>query len=413
MKIKRYLEKDMRRVLRQVREDQGPDAVILSNRRVDGGIEVIAALDYDEALVRQALSPPSASASQTEDTNDAPDADAPEVIAADLSPEEDAETAAQALWSQEPTLVSMRSELASLRGLVEAQLSGLIWKEGVRRSPMRAQILRNLSRLGIAPDIANMVVNRLGPIEDVKQMWNAPLAELAQLLPVSDDQLIDEGGVVALIGPTGVGKTTTIAKIAARFAMRHGTDGIALISADAYRIGAQEHLTSFANIIGVKVHTAENPDDLTFILDRVRRKRLVLIDTEGMSQRDSKLSSRLAAFGRNEDRVGFYLVLSAANQESGLDETVRNFSQVPIAGSIVTKIDEAGQLGCIISALIRNDLPVGFVSNGQRIPDDLHPAAKKKLWLINYAVECMEASEPKINERTMAEQFATVSAANA
>ena len=170
---------------------------------------------------------------------------------------------------------------------------------------------------------------------------------------------------------------------------------------------------TFANILGINVHTVDTQKDLSALLDRVFGKKLVLIDTEGMSQRDMNLSSRLAAFGRNEARIGFYLVLSAASQEAGLDETVRKFSQVPIAGSIVTKIDEAGQLGCVISTLIRHELPIAFVSDGQRIPDDLCAAARKRLWLVSQAVECMESSEPRVNERTMAENFGTASIVNA
>ena len=132
-----------------------------------------------------------------------------------------------------------------------------------------------------------------------------------------------------------------------------------------------------------------------------------------MSQRDIDLSSRLAAYGNNEQRVRFYLTLSAASQEAGLDETIRSFSKVPLAGTIITKIDEAGQIGCIISALIRNDLPAAWLSNGQRIPDDLHAAAMKRLWLINQAVECMEASEPRVDKQLMAGRHAEASVAHA
>ena len=139
----------------------------------------------------------------------------------------------------------------------------------------------------------------------------------------------------------------------------------------------------------------------------------MLIDTEGRSQRDRDLSSALAAYGRNADRVRFYLTLSAATQEAALDETVREFSKVPLEGCIVTKIDEAAQLGCIMSTLIRNDLPAAFFSDGQRIPDDLHGAAKKKLWLVNQAIDCLESSRARVDERTMAEKYSQQSVANA
>lgn len=415
MKIKRYLDKDMRHVLRRVREEQGPDAVILSNRRVDEGIEVIAAVDYDEALVRHAMGATPAVVKRqpevdvTERIGSAETLDplrlpngATEIIAAELAQHP----------VNEESLQSLQQEMSSIRGLLETQLSGLIWKDEARQFPRRAQVLRNLSRLGLAPDISNIVVNRLGATENLKSLWKDPLAALAQTLPVVEDDLLQEGGRVALIGPSGAGKTTTIAKIAARFAMDSWSDDIALISADSYRIGAKEHLTAFANIIGAKVYAASSFEELSEILTRLEHKKLVLIDTEGRSQRDRDLASRLAAYGRNADRVRFYLTLSAATQEAALDETVRQFSKVPLAGCIVTKIDEAAQLGCIMSALIRHDLPAAWFSDGQRIPDDLHAAAHKKLWLVNQAVECMHASLPRVDERSIADGYSRMSHAD-
>ena len=429
MKIKRYLDTDMRKVLRRVRDEQGPEAVILSNRRVDDGIEVVAAVDYDEALIRHALGsqptaaefsriaePADAAMGEVEEINFRNETDV-DVIASDLR-EVDPGTARKRKSpvvvpdETSASLTAMRTEIASVRELLESQLSGLVWKDGTKRAPVRAQVLRNLARIGIAPDIANIIVNRLEPMQDIKQIWRSPLAELAQLIPVKEDNLLTHGGVVALIGPTGVGKTTTIAKIATRYAMTHGSEDIALICADAYRIGAKEHLTAFGHIIGVKVHAASTSAELNGLLDRLQSKKLILIDTEGMSQRDMDLSNRLAAYGSNVNRVHFYLTLSAASQEAGLDETIRRFNKVPLAGAIVSKIDEAGQLGCVISALIRNDLPALWFSDGQRIPDDLHTAARKRLWLVNQAVECMEASEPRIDERTMAENYASASVAH-
>ncbi|MGI9205872.1 MAG: flagellar biosynthesis protein FlhF [Woeseiaceae bacterium] len=427
MKIKRFMDSDMRNVLRRVREEQGPDAVILSNRQIEGGIEVITAVDYDEALVQQALGPQPAVGDEVPVAADIPtipledavsDVAEIEVLSSDFTDVDGSRSATATLRetpassTEEPALSEMRSEISSLRGLLETQLSGLVWKDKTRRNPLQAQLLRNLSKIGIAPDIANIIANRTGPIENDKSLWREPLLTLTQTIPVADDKLLQTGGIAALIGPTGVGKTTTIAKIAAQYAMNFGTDDIALICADAYRIGAKEHLTAFANIIGVPVHAASTNDEVTALLSRLSSKKLVLIDTEGMSQRDRNLSARLAAFGSNSERVNFYLTLSAASQEAGLDETLRRFNKVPLAGAIVTKVDEAGQLGCVISTIIRHNLPIAYLSDGQRVPDDLHPAEKKRLWLVNQAVECIQASEPQVNERLMAEKYTEVSAAN-
>lgn len=434
MKIKRYLDKDMRHVLARVREEQGPDAVILSNRRVEDGIEVIAAIDYDEALVRHAIGMDTPETSDTRISSDAlariaedafirddvveakdvmPGEDAqPDVISAELEAQPtvsfDQELNAQRLERRgdDDTLRDMQEEISSLRGLLETQLSGLVWKDTAQSSPLRAQMLRNLARLGISPDIANIVVDRLEPVNEVRRLWHAPLTEITQLLPVKQDKLLEEGGTFALIGPTGVGKTTTIAKIAAQFAMLHGPDEIALISADSYRIGAKEHLMAFANIIGSKVYSASSPDELTQLLARLSKKKLVLIDTEGRSPRDRELASRLAAYGNNQERVRFYLTLSAATQEAALDEAIREFGgRVPLEGAIITKIDEAGQLGCVISALIRNDMPACWFTDGQHIPDDLYAAGRKKMWLVNQAVDCLDFAQPRLDERTMADQY--------
>lgn len=427
MKIKRFMDSDMRHVLRRVREEQGPDAVILSNRQVDGGIEVITAVDYDEALIQQALGSQPPASDEVPNAPDVfpdpiedvvPDVAEIEVLSAELNKVDDRQSLVESSpeasldCAREPALDEMRSEISSLRGLLETQLSGLVWKDKTRRSPLQAQLLRNLSKIGLAPDIANIIANRTGPIENDKSLWREPLLTLTQTIPVAKDSLLQEGGIAALIGPTGVGKTTTIAKMAAQYAMNFGTDDIALICADAYRIGAKEHLAAFANIIGVHVHAASTDDELTALLERLSSKKLVLIDTEGMSQRDRNLSSRLAAFGSNSNRVNFYLTLSAASQEAGLDETLRGFNKVPLAGAIVTKVDEAGQLGCVISTIIRHNLPLAYLSDGQRVPDDLHPAEKKRLWLVNQAVECIQASEPQVSERLMAEKYTEVGAAN-
>jgi flagellar biosynthesis protein FlhF len=426
VKIKRYVDKDMRHVLRRVREDQGPDAVILSNRRVEEGIEVIAAIDYDEALVRHAIGADggreakidSDALSRIAEDDVAPANDVQvQVVEADLerrAPRAAVDVARRdGSDADDAPMRQLRNELSSMRGLLETQLSDLVWRDAAQRFPLRAQLLRNLARLGIAPDVADGIVERIGNTDDIRNLWSAPLTAIAQSLPVIDDDLLERGGTVALIGPTGVGKTTSIAKIAARFAMQHWADDVALVSADAYRIGAKEHLAAFANIIGTKVHTAADDAELAETLARLKDKKLVLIDTEGRSQRDRELVERLAAYRRNADRVDYYLTLSAATQEAALDETVREFGAVPLKGCIVTKIDEASQLGCVMSSLMRHELPLAWLSDGQRIPDDLHSAARKKLWLVGQAVDCMEASNPQVDEQLLADRYLNQEVAHA
>lgn len=437
MKIKRFVDNNMRRVLRQVREDQGPDAVILSNRRVDDGIEVIAAVDYDQALMQQALQIPATEAQpELQAVNAVVDLDWPDqesavptaddgqeikVLAADIQQASEL-TDRRAPKTNEMdgidddrlvSLDALRSEITSMRGMLESQLSSMNWERQATRNPLRAQVLRNLTKIGIAPDICNIIVDRIGPLKEPRQLWRKPLHMLAKEIPVVESNLLKDGGVTALIGPTGVGKTTTIAKLATRYAMQHGAGGIALISADAHRIGAQEQLNTLANILGVKVHQVDDLARLEETLQGVRDKKLVLIDTEGSSQRDRNLAERLAAYGNNEERVHYYLTLAATCQEAGLDETIRVFNKVPLSGAIVTKIDEAAQLGCVLSTLIRHGLKAAFLCDGQRVPDDLHFAAKKRLWLVNQSIECMRASSPTVDDDTMIKRFGYAGALNA
>jgi len=440
VKIKRFVDADMRHVLRQVREEQGPDAVILSNRRVAEGIEVIAGVDYDEALIQQALGsqpiqpPVAATHSETpepeldvttveiaQEETSSPVNETVHVVSADLRPtngqadfhHEGSAGFADDMNEQKRALDSMRSEMTNMRGMLETQLSNLVWDNAAKTSPMRAQILRNLTKIGLGPDIAQIIANRMKPVRNARDLWRAPLLTLAKTIPLVDDSLLRDGGVAALVGPTGVGKTTTIAKLASRYAMQHGPGEIALISADAHRVGAQEHLATFARIMGVDVYQADDVVALEQLLYQLKEKRLILIDTEGTSQRDTDLTARLAAYGNTESKVKFYLTLAATCQEAGLDETVRVFNKLPLAGAVITKIDEAAQLGCVLGVLIRHGLPAAYLTDGQRVPDDLHPAAKKRLWLMNQAVACMRSSKVEVDEQQMIEKFGKARTANA
>ena len=202
MKIKRYVDKDMRQVLRRVREDQGPDAVILSNRRVEEGIEVIAAIDYDEALVRHAIGSDAGREAKIDtDTlsriaeDDVAPANDVEVVNANLERTDDVTAAMpddEALDVDAAEAAAMRQlkdELTSMRGLLETQLSDLVWRDTAQRFPLRAQLLRNLARLGIAPDVAGDIVERIGNTDEIRNLWSAPLTAIAQSLPVIDDDL--------------------------------------------------------------------------------------------------------------------------------------------------------------------------------------------------------------------------------
>jgi len=386
MQIKRYFGEDMRQAIRMVREAQGPDAVILSNRKVPGGVEIVAAVDYDESAFNHVpvegaekapgsadMSPPSAvHGNAHKDTTRAAPAGASGKI----------------VWSQDPTLTAMRGELSSLRGLLETQLSGLAWGDLGRRHPHRAALLRRLMELDLGTALARGVVARVPESADPDVGWRTALGILAHRIYIADDDLLNGGGVFALVGPTGVGKTTTIAKLAARFALRHGPDEVALVTTDTYRVGATEQLRTYARIMGVPVRITRPGEELGTILDDLSARRLVLIDTAGMSQRDIRLSEQLAMIREGSQLVQTYLVLAASSQELALEETVRAFRGTRLDGCVITKLDEATTLGGALSVVVQAKLKVAYVSNGQRVPEDLRPARASAL--VTRAVTLMQ-----------------------
>jgi flagellar biosynthesis protein FlhF len=382
MKIKRYFAKDMRQAMRQVREAQGPDAVILSNRTVQGGVEVVAAVDFEEACLYRdppaavvpsaKIAPPPKAPKRDEGATRAPARAVPRPAAA---------PGPQLVWSQEPTLLAVRQELSSMRGLLQRQISGFAWGEQGRRHPVRTALLRRFLDLGISPRLSRQIVAEVAESGGYDGAGREGLRLLSSRLQVTGDDILSTGGVIALVGPTGVGKTTTVAKLAARFALRHGADRVALLTTDSYRVGAHEQLRTYARIMGIPMRFTRNGDELRQALGELRGRRLVLIDTAGMSQRDLRLSEQLTMLQRGAPEVRSYVVLSATNNIHALEETVRAFRRVPLAGSIITKVDEASTLGGVLSVTIQNALPVAYVSNGQRVPEDIEAAHSSSLIL--------------------------------
>ncbi len=383
MKIKRFFGADVRSTMRMVREELGEDAVILSNRRVNGGIEIISAIDYDENALRREVQREQGRAGQPAPTR---------------PPQEGAEPPAKSriIWSQEPTLMAMRGEIKTLRGLLESQLAGLGRTEQQAPNPFYHELKRRLAKLGLGDTLASELLESLSFDSGEEELWRRLLGKIAVRLSVSDDDILSHGGAVALVGPTGVGKTTTVAKLAARFVMRHGARSVALISTDSYRIGAHEQLKAYARILDVPIRFANNAAALQAALDYFCDKRLVLIDTAGMSQRDLRLSQQFSVLKGESERVRTYLVASATSRLSGLQEVVRGFQGVELSGCILTKMDESTCLGHVLDVVIRHCLPVAYVSDGQRVPEDLQPARAHTL--VSRSVAVMQESTDLLDD---------------
>ena len=310
-------------------------------------------------------------------------------------------------------LGALRSDIDAMRALLREQVSVMNWQRKASADPARAQVLRNLTRLGVAPDVAATLCERLAASgERLQHPWRAPIAELSGALPVLGEQLLTDGGVAAFVGPTGVGKTTTIAKIASQFAVKHGAREIALVSMDSYRIGAQEQLRTFGRIINAAVFEASDASGLKNLLPRLADYRLVLIDTAGVSQRDVRLARLLEGLTSHSRPISLYLTLAATVDERLLEEIVRHYSQVALTAAVVTKVDEASRLGAPLSVLIRHGLPLAYVCDGQRVPDDLHSAERKRMWLMNRALEYAMHDEFMPDEDLMASRFGNAEVAN-
>ncbi len=301
--------------------------------------------------------------------------------------EQETEAVADAIRSRVEEIVNqtVMNELSSLRGMMEEQFAGLAWGERQRRSPVHGEVTKALFSAGFSAQLVRMVVDHMPEVENMDAGMEWANHVLASNLPVleNEDALMERGGVFALMGPTGVGKTTTTAKLAARCVMRFGASKVALLTTDSYRIGGHEQLRIFGKILGVSVHAVKDAADLQLALTELRNKHIVLIDTIGMSQRDRTVSDQIAMLCGAGLPVQRLLLLNATSHGDTLNEVVQAYRSAPgqpeLAGCILTKLDEATNLGGVLDTVIRYKLPVHYVSTGQKVPENLYVATKKFL----------------------------------
>ncbi|MGR6839132.1 flagellar biosynthesis protein FlhF [Aliivibrio wodanis] len=473
MKIKRFFAKDMRSALVQVKEELGVDAVIMSNKKVTGGIEIVAAIDPSAQpvslpsprqieedkvsvgkgsmtrrfanmikqygsninsaepekaereedslaalLKRQSNFKGNSNHSYPESGMSTPKLDTSEMTRAiqnnpnlahlisddpvgqqnkltqpKLDPSRYEKGRSSKKDSNEE-LESMRSEMSSIRRLLEHQVSGLMWQEVERREPLRAMLIKRLEKMGLSAELSDQLACYIPEDTPPQDAWSALLKLLAEQIPTSKVDTLSRGGIIALLGPTGVGKTTTIAKLAARAAMEYGPDQVALVTTDTFRIGAQEQLAIYGRIMGCPVRIAKDADQLASVLHQLRNRRLILVDTAGMGQRDVRLTEQLDTLMENHSaQIHSYLVMPATAQRQVLQETIDHFKRIPLSGCILSKIDESLSLGELISVTIENGLPISYIANGQRVPEDIVLAQPK--YLVAKANELLEKATEK------------------
>jgi flagellar biosynthesis protein FlhF len=398
MKIKRFQARNMREAMNRVRQELSGDAVILESRRLADGVEVVAAVDYDETPAQQTLR--AVQAAEPPPPPIAPRPQYPSAASPSPSP-----------WSArsgDGELAALRREIAEVKSLMQSQLAGLSWSREKMQQPQRAGLFRALLGLGLEPALARELSAEVSAEQDGDQAKRSVLNGLARKLPVLPrEPLIDTAGgqqVLALVGPTGVGKTTTIAKLAARYAERHGSRDIALVSTDHYRIGAQEQLFHYGRLLGVPVQTARDAGELEALLGRLADRRLILIDTAGMGPRDRLLSNQLSLLRPLAGKLSTYLAMPGGASTGDCDHIVAQFRATPLAGCILTKLDEATRIGAALSAAVRHQLALAWVSDGQRVPEDL--CAVRAEDLVRRACELARLLPQTRDEETLADDYA-------
>ena len=472
MKIRRFVAIDMKSALAQIKEELGSDAVIMSNKKIAEGVEIMAAVDYypvadatenttNETTVNSSIARAidndvvtikQKSQSITDTVKNNPEAPAdslsallnrqiqkePELKATSKKEHTQENTSSdieiqfknftdrleqstnnrnnsasfenENLASDEPISMNsseeyraqnthtthpnqfevpennslefekMKKEMNTIRHLLEHQVSGLMWQDMAQKNPQKALLINRLVALGLTDHMADQIAGFIPPQDNEQDAWEQAKSFIAQQLNTTNNDIIHHGGVVSLVGPTGVGKTTTIAKLAARFAQIHGADEVVLISTDSFRIGGFEQLTTYGRIIGCQVKLANDAEALDALLQQFSQKKLILIDTAGMGQRDMRLAHHLTDLIANARvRIRNYLVLSANTQQRVMQENVERFKKIPLAGCIYTKLDESISIGEIISTSIQNGLPIGYLTDGQRVPEDIKVANTEKL----------------------------------
>jgi len=283
--------------------------------------------------------------------------------------------------------------------MLEAQLATLAWNDMSRRSPLQAAMLKELAQLGITQDLSNSLARKIPPNLTFSAARRFALATIARTVQVTGDRWLETGGRIAFAGPAGAGKTTLLAKLAARWVLRHGPRRVALVSADAVRIGAHEQMHMLGRLLGVTAHTVYDVAELPELLDALSGQQLVLIDTAGASPRDPDLARRLRLLDQSKSRIETSLVLPASIQAGAIEEAMKLFAVARPQSCVITKVDEAVSLGGVLSALVRHKLPVAYISDGQRVPEDLQPA--RSHGLVSRAVEIASRNGATADDEVM------------
>ena len=374
MRIKTFQAQTMQEALLLARQELGEDAVVLNTKHVKSGgllgmgassmVELMAAID-DNAQPVMAAAPVMQEAVAVAAQVSAPINTMPSfnAIAARMYAEEKSKT-----LSENNEVDALRGEVKQLSKLVQGLMNG-----GVLSKPSLSKPL--ISRLGIDDSLVETLLSDLAHIEDPEELTSALAGKLSAFaLPPSNET----GQVIAVVGPTGVGKTTTIAKIAAKYALEDGKS-VAMITADTYRIGAVEQLKTYARIMGVPLEIALSPEEVSQAVAKHKDKDIILIDTVGRSQRNDEHLEELKSFVNAADPTEVYLVVSATLMPEIQKEVVEKFGVLSPSRLVISKIDESPNRGCLINLPFLTGMGITCITNGQNVPQDIDYADAGKI----------------------------------
>jgi flagellar biosynthesis protein FlhF len=407
MKVKRFFAKTMQEALRSVRDEMGADAVILSNRKVDGGVEIVTAINYDEALVKARWQKEDETAPRLNSGQLATKQAEHQIRleeemqrartriesirrpqksqASTDSVTETIQSSRVKIQSGQSELDIMKAEILQLREMLKGQASSKHeYAEGETghqgRLPLVLQQLQDqLEELGVEKGLIKRILSVVDQDKDIKQAWSQALDALSKTLASEDQEMIHRGGIYALVGSTGAGKTTTIGKMAARYVLTYGSDSIALVTTDRYRVAAHEQLKVFGRILNIPVTVVDEKNSLNMILEVLSDKKLILIDTAGLSYQDPCWSEQMLELQQAKAKIKRYLVLPATTQMQIMTANYHHYKKIGINGCFLTKLDEALTLGEGVSFLAKTGLALAYITDGQKIPDDIHPVTAAEL----------------------------------
>lgn len=414
MKVKRFIAPTMQQALRMVREEMGDDAVILSNRKVEGGVEIVTALNYDEGEARHRLGKDAVSATNAARLAEL-QAEQHRRLQAELDrsrnrirevrerrtpvgPFDDFDVSLPDVAEPQPkksvsddALAEMRAEILSLKDMLSRQ-GGI----GERPAPMASRTVakrleERLMDFGLSSTLASTLANDHGRGR-LDAGWKSALKTLAAGINCEQREMIERGGIYALVGPTGSGKTTTIGKLATRYVLRYGAESVALVTTDRYRVAAHEQLFVFGRILNLPVRVVDESHSLDSILDELAGDhKLILIDTAGLTASDKGWDEQLNELTSSRHKIRPYLVMAATSQPRIMKSTYHCYKMVNLAGCFMTKLDEALTLGEVLGFAMETRLPVAYYTDGQKIPQDLHQA--RSVPLVRMAIERLRAQQ--------------------